>query len=200
MKTNKTVSISYLTVTAMMGALSFVLQLLEFPIPFLIPEFIKFDFSDLPALISSFSLGPVSGVLVCLIKNVLHLTVSTTGGVGELANFLLSACFAGVAGLVYKYRKTKSGALLGSLLGALFMGLASVPLNLYLTYPFYYNFIPQEAILAAYQAIIPSVDHIVTCLWVFNFPFNLLKSLVITLITFLIYKHISPLLKGKKGK
>ena len=60
--------------------------------------------------------------------------------------------------------------------------------------------IPEDAVLAAYQAIFPFVDSIYTCLWFFNAPFNLMKGIVITLITFLIYKHISPLIKGKKTK
>ena len=197
-KIDNRLAIRYIAVTAMLGALSFVLQLFEFPLPFLIPSFIEFDFSDLPALVASFSMGPLSGVTVALIKNVLHLTMTTTGGVGELANFLLAAIFVGTAGVVYRYRKTRVGALVGSLAGALAMALVSVPVNAFITYPIYYNFMPKDAILAAYQAIFPFVGSIPTCLWVFNAPFNFFKGIVITLITFLIYKHISPLIKGKK--
>lgn len=197
---DKALAIRYVAITAMLGALSFVLQLFEFPLPFLIPSFIEFDFSDLPALIASFSMGPVSGVTVALIKNVLHLTMTTTGGVGELANFLLTACFVGTAGIIYHFKKNRAGALIGSLTGALIMSVVSVPVNLLITYPIYYNFMPEEAILAAYQAIFPFVSSIYTCLWFFNAPFNLFKGLVVTLITFLIYKHISPLIKGKKTK
>ena len=192
----------YIAMTAMLGALSFVLQLLEFPLPFLIPSFIQFDFSDLPALIASFSMGPLSGIAVALIKNVTHLLITTTGGVGELANFLLTSVFVGVAGVIYHMKKSRSGAFVGSLTGALVMSLVSVPLNLFLTYPFYYTFMPKAAILAAYQAIFPFVSDIYTCLWFFNAPFNLLKGAVITVITFLIYKYISPLIKGtpRRGK
>ncbi len=199
-RTDKRQAIRYLAITAMLGALSFVLQLFEFPLPFLIPSFIEFDFSDLPALVASFSMGPVSGVAVALIKNVLHLTMTTTGGVGELANFLLTASFVGIAGIVYHFRKTRSGAFVGSLAGALAMAVISVPVNFFITYPIYYNFMPKDAILAAYQAIFPFVGNIYTCLWFFNAPFNFFKGLVITLITFLIYKHISPLIKGEKKK
>ena len=195
---DKRLAIRYLAVTAMLGALSFVLQLFEFPLPFLIPSFVEFDFSDLPALIASFSMGPVSGIAVALIKNVLHLPMTTTGCVGELANFLLAAVFVGIAGVVYRLRKTRIGALAGSLTGALAMAVISVPVNYFITYPIYYNFMPKDAILAAYQAIFPFVSDIHTCLWFFNAPFNFFKGLVITLITFLIYKHISPLIKGKK--
>lgn len=192
--------IRFLVLTATFGALSFVLQLLEFPLPMLIPAFIQFDFSDLPALIASFSMGPLSGVAVALIKNVLHLTMTSTGGVGELANFLLSATFVGIAGVVYRLNKKRAGALVGSLAGALCMSLVSVPINLFITYPVYYAvFAPKAVVLSAYQAILPFVDSIATCLWLFNVPFNLAKGLVVTLITFLVYKKISPLIKGKEG-
>jgi riboflavin transporter FmnP len=194
----KSKTVRYLAVTAMLGALSFVLQLFEFPLPFLIPSFVEFDFSDLPALVASFSMGPISGIAVALIKNVLHLPMTTTGCVGELANFLLTATFVGIAGIVYHRYKTRGGALVGSVTGAVAMSVLSVPINYFLTYPIYYNFMPKEAILAAYQAIFPFVKSIYTCLWFFNAPFNLGKGLVISLITFLIYKRISPLIKGKK--
>ena len=201
MKTiDKRLAIRYLAITAMLGALSFALQLFEFPLPFLIPSFVEFDFSDLPALIASFSMGPISGIAVALIKNVLHLSMTTTGCVGELANFLLAASFVGTAGTIYRFHKNRAGALIGSLAGAVVMGVISVPINYFITYPIYYNFMPKDAILAAYQAIFPFVGDIYTCLWFFNAPFNLLKGLVITLITFLIYKHISPIIKGKKAK
>jgi len=197
---DKPLLVRYLAVTAMLGALSFVLQMFEFPLPFLIPAFVKFDFSDLPALIASFSMGPVSGVTVALIKNVLHLPMTNTGCVGELANFLLTATFVGTAGVIYRLHKTRAGALVGSFTGAVAMSVLSVPINFLITYPIYYNFMPKDAILAAYQAIFPFVSDIYTCLWLFNAPFNLLKGLVVTLITFLIYKHISPLIKGKKTR
>ena len=98
--------VRYMTSTALLSAVAFVLQFFEFSIP-LMPAFIKMDISDLPELIGAFALGPVSGVLVALIKNLIHLPLSHTGGVGELCNFLLGACFALTAGLIYKHNKTK---------------------------------------------------------------------------------------------
>ena len=74
----------YISVVGIMSAIGFVLMMLEFPLPFLIPGFIKFDFSELPALITAFAYGPLSGVLVCLVKNLLHLFFTTSAGVGEL--------------------------------------------------------------------------------------------------------------------
>ena len=103
--------------TAVLSALSCVLMYLEFSVPF-VPPFLKMDFSDLPALIASFGYGPVGGVTVALIKNLIHLPMTTTGGAGELANFLLSACFVVPAGLIYKKYKNRKSALIGSLIGA----------------------------------------------------------------------------------
>ena len=77
-----------MTVTAMLSAVAFVLMFLDTAVPFM-PSFIKLDLSELPALIASFALGPVWGVIVCLIKNLLHLTMTQTGGVGELSNLRL---------------------------------------------------------------------------------------------------------------
>ena len=126
---------------------------LDFSVPFM-PAFIKMDLSELPALIGSFAMGPLCGVVVCLIKNVLHLFITTTGGVGELSNFILGVAFVLPAGLIYKHKKNRKSALIGSLTGAAIHGNAfSIVSNYFLVYPVYYNFMPQEeVILAAYQA------------------------------------------------
>ena len=195
--TKKKVSMRKLTGTAMLSAIAYVLMFLDFSVPFM-PSFIKMDLSELPALIGSFAYGPVAGVIICLIKNVLHLFITTTGGVGELSNFLLGASFVLVAGGVYHFKKTRTGALIGSVLGAVLMGLFSILSNYYLVYPIYYNFMPKEAILSAYQLIFSGVHNILECLVVFNAPFTCIKGLLSVVITFLIYKRLSPILKGNE--
>ena len=190
--------IRYLTVTAMLSAVAYVLMFIDFPIPFLIPSFIQMDISELPALVGAFAFGPVCGVLVCLVKNLLHLFITSTGGVGELCNFLLGATFVLAAGLIYKHKKSKKSALIGAIVGAVLMGIISVPLNYFLTYPIYYNFMSKEAILEAYRAIIPSMKNILQCLICFNMPFTIAKGLICTGVTMLIYKHLSPILKGTR--
>ena len=187
----------YLAVTGMLSAIAFILMYLDFSIPMLIPGFIKMDFSELPALIGAFAYGPSCGILVCLVKNLLHLTVTTTGGVGEFANFMLGAIFVGTAGFIYKYKKTKKNAIIASVVGAVLMGIAAFPVNLFITYPFYYNFMEKEVVLAAYQAILPAMKSIEQCLICFNVPFTIVKGLVSVIITLLVYKHLSPILKGK---
>ncbi|MGM9663096.1 MAG: ECF transporter S component [Oscillospiraceae bacterium] len=183
-----------LTITAMLGAIAALLQFLEFPMPFLVPAFVKMDFSELPALLASFSLGPVYGVAVCLIKNLLKLLTTATGGVGELANFLIGAVFIFVAGVIYQRRKTRKGALIASVVGAVVMALASIPINYYITYPVYTKFMPLEAILAAYAEIRPGANGLLDCLILFNMPFTFIKGVLVSALCFLIYKPLSPLL------
>ena len=187
-----------LAVAAMLSAIAFGLMFLDFPIPFLIPSFVQMDVSELPALLASFSLGPLYGVAVCLVKNLIHLLITTTGGAGELCNFLLGACFVLPAGLIYQRLKSRKGALLGALIGAVIMGLLSIPLNYYISYPIYANFMPIDAILNMYQEIRPGVDGLLECLIIFNAPFTLLKGLLCTLLCFLIYKPLSPILHGRR--
>lgn len=186
-----------LTVTAVLAALSAALMYLEFSIP-IVPGFLKYDFSDLPALIAAFGVGPVAGVAVELIKNVIHLPATATGGVGELANFIIGACYVLPAGVIYRYRKGKWGALWSSLGGAVLAALMSLPVNYYITYPVYTKFMPMEGIIGAYSAIIPAADTLWKALILVNFPFTLVKGLINVGITFALYKRISPLIHGVK--
>lgn len=191
-------SIRTMTATALLSALSCVLMYLEFSVP-VVPAFIKMDFSDLPALIAAFGYGPWAGIVVALIKNLVHLPSTFTGGAGELANFLLCVCFVVPAGAVYHWIDGKKGALIGSLSGTLSMALVSLPINYYVTYPVYAKvFAPIEQILAAYQTINPAVTNLWAALLMFNLPFNIVKGLINVGISFVIYKKISPLLHGVK--
>lgn len=196
MNNSNTFKIRNLTVTAMLSAVAFILMYLEIAIP-IIPSFIKFDFSDLPAVVAAFSLGPVYGVLVCLIKNVLHLAFSQSMFVGELSNFILGAVFAFTAGMIYFRNKSKKSALIGGIVGAIVMGVVSIISNYFVVYPVYYNFMPEEVILGMYQAILPGMKSIFQCLICFNLPFTIVKGLIAVFITMLIYKPLSPLLKGR---
>lgn len=193
----KKINVRTITATALFGALGFVLMMLEFGLP-IIPSFIKFDFSELPALLAAFAFGPWHGVLVCFIKNGLHLFVTNTAGVGELANFLMGVFLVVPAGLIYRHHKCRRTALLGSLTGSFVMGVACVLINYFITYPIYYKImIPEAVILQAYQAILPSMDSILESLLIFNFPFTFAKGIVVSVICGLIYKKISPILKKK---
>lgn len=187
-----------LTVVAIMSALSIVLMMLEFSVP-LVPNFLKLDVSDFPALLTSFAISPIAGVAVCLLKNVLHLFFTSTGGVGELANFLISAALVFPAGLIYRKCRTLKGAILGAAVGAIVSALVCVPVNYFITYPFYSaTFLPMDTIMQLYRNILPSVDSLEKALLIFNAPFTFVKGTLCILLTFIVYKPLSPILKGTK--
>ena len=191
-------SVRNLTVTAMLGAVASVLMFISFCVP-LMPSFIKLDFSELPALLAAFALGPWHGVAVCLIKNLVNVPFTTTGGVGELSNFLLGACFVIPAGLIYRRHKSRGAAIGGATLGALCMAVASVFTNYFVIYPIYAElFIPMETILGLYRAINPGVKNLWQALICFNLPFTFLKGMCSVAIAFIIYKPLSPILKGRR--
>ena len=194
-----TSTVRKLTTTAVMAAIATILMYVEFPIP-IMPAFVKLDFSELPALLTSFALGPWYGAAVCLLKNLIHLPVTSSSGVGELANFLIGIFFVIPAGLIYQKLKSRKGALIGSLTGAVIMALASFPINYFIVYPFYTNFMPMEGIIGAYQAILPSIKGLADALLIFNVPFTFVKGTLDVLITFLIYKRLSPVIKGTNSK
>lgn len=185
--------------TAMLGAVATILMYLEFPIP-IMPAFIKMDISELPALIAGFAYGPVSGVVVCLIKNLIKLPSTSTAAVGELFNFVMGALFVGAAALIYKKMKSRKGAAIGSAVGAAIMAIVCVPYNYFIVYPAYevlYG-LPMDAIIGMYKAINPGVDGLLACLLAFNLPFTFFKGMVDAAICFLIYKPLSPILHGRK--
>ena len=189
-------------VSAVMGAVGFVLMALEFPLPFIIPSFIKMDFSELPAIITSFTFGPLYGILVCLIKNLLHLPMTGSAGVGELANFILGAFFVGVAGIIYKKNKSRKGALIGSVAGALAMSAVSIFLNYFIVYPAYVVLygMSMDVIIGMYTAILPYSDSLLKSLLIFNLPFTFVKGIIDVVICFIVYKRFSPVLRfGRKG-
>ena len=189
-----------LAVTAMLSAVGCILMMLDFPIPMLIPSFVKMDFSELPALLASFSLGPVYGIVVCRVKNVLSAMFhGSTLGIGEVCNFAMGAMFVGVAGLIYKHKKSRKTAVIASLIGAVAMAAFSIPVNFFFSYPVYAAaFGGMDAIIAAYQEINPNVTGLLSCLILFNMPFTLVKGLLTSLICFLVYKPLSPMLHGRK--
>ncbi len=194
---NNSVSIRNITVTALMSAAATVLMFVSFGLPIL-PSYLKVDFSELPALLTSFALGPVYGVIVCLVKNLFNVAATTTGGVGELCNFLLGALFVAPAGIIYRRHRTRSTALIGTLVGVITMTVCSFFVNNFLVYPAYLLIMPEQAIVDMYSALVPWADEIWKGIVVFNMPLTFLKGLADAALTFILYKHLSPLLKGRK--
>jgi riboflavin transporter FmnP len=183
--------------SAVLGSVATILMIFDLSVPFM-PSFIKLDVSDLPALIGAFVYGPGAGVAVSLLKNLLHFITkgTTTGGVGELSNFLLATSFVLPAGMIYKKKSTRKGAIIASLIGSVVMALFSVVSNYYLVYPVYTVIMPQETIIAAYQAIDPNIDTLLEAIIKFNMPFTFIKGILNSIICILIYKPLSPVLKG----
>ncbi len=198
MKKSKKINVRLLAGTGILAGVAYVLMLLEFSVPFA-PSFLKYDFSELPAFIAAFAYGPAAGVAVELIKNLIHLPFTGTSGVGELANFLIGSCFVLPAGLFYKHVKTRKGALAGCVIGTFAAAAVSFPVNYFITYPFYQNFMPLEAIIGMYSAIIPAADTLTKALLIVNVPFTFLKGLIGSLLTFAVYKYLSPILHGNRA-
>ena len=188
----------YLVISAMLSAVSIVLIQFDFSVPFM-PSFFKMDLSDLPALIGAYSMGPLYGVIIALVKNLLHLLRTSTGGIGELSNFLLSALFVLPAGLIYQKNKTRRRAIIGAIAGAVCMAVFSVITNYFIVYPVYTAFMPMETIIAMYQAILPKIKDgdLLSCLVIFNMPFTFVKAMLSVVITLLIYKPLSPIIHGE---
>lgn len=183
---------------AILGAVATVLMLIEFPLP-VAPSFYKFDFSEVAVLIGAFALGPMAAVAIEGIKILLNflLNGTITMGIGELANFLIGCSLVVPAGIIYKKNRTRKGALIGMVTGTLCMCAAGVLLNYFVLLPAYVSIahFPLEMIISAGQAIFPFIkntfDFVLACVT----PFNLIKGIAVSLVTFVLYKHVSPLLK-----
>ena len=180
-----------------------VLQLpfFEISLPFLIPDYIKLDISDLPALLAAFTAGPVWGAAVCVIKNTVHLAFGATGGIGELANALMGVAFVIPAGLIYKYRHNKTGALIGGSVGAAAGAVVSFPVNMLITYPFYISVYfggQVEPLLNTYNKIFGTDLGLTEVLLYFNLPFTFAKYMLCLAVALLIYKPLSPIFKKFK--
>ncbi len=200
--------IRFLTITAILGALATVLQMFEIPVPVFVPGFIKLDFSDLPAILATFLVSPVSGVIVCLIKNVIHIATSSSVGIGELANFLTSAACVLPAGIIYKLKPTKKMAVVAMLVGAFISAFASIFINYFITYPFYMSAfgLTEEAIMGMYTEVValqteifgisapPAVTLWDALIW-FNAPFTFVKFAVCSVVVFFIYKPLAKITK-----
>ena len=197
-KSRKTAVLSVRTIsmTAMLSAVAYLLAFVEFPVP-LSPSFARMDLSDFPALIGAFAFGPLSGLLIELVKNALQLLTTSTGGIGEIANFLMGASYVVAAGVIYKRHKTKKTALIGCVAASFVMGIAAAIANYFILLPLFETFMPLDQLIASFAEFLPFI-HTKLDVVLFNaFPFNLLKGLVIGGVTMLIYKRLTPILKGR---
>ena len=160
------------------------------------PSFLKLDFSDLPALIGAFSMGPMAGVLVQLVKNVLHLLVegSKTAGVGELSNFIVGSVLAYSAGFIYYKNKTFKRAVLGLIVGVLLMTTVATLSNYFVIFPIYSKVMPLDKIIELGSKVNKFVVDYKSLILYAVVPFNILKGTAVSIVTLLIYKRVSPIL------
>ena len=195
MKTRSNQALNTSVKIAMLSALAFVLMRLEFSIP-IFPSFLKFEFSEVPVIIGSFALGPWCGVLIELVKNLLHLTVTSNAGVGEIANFIIGSSYVLVAGYFYKKFKTKKGAIVSTILGSLTAIIFAGLVNYFILLPLYAAVmgLSTEMIVGMSSQVVPYITDKFTLILFGFIPFNILKNLVMSVVILLIYKPLSPLL------
>ena len=195
-KTRKLVEIG------MLGAIATVLMLFEFPIPFIAPPFYELDFSEVPVLVGAFALGPVAGATIELVKILINLLINgtATAFVGEIGNYLLGCSFIIPAALIYKKKKSKKTALSAMIVGTIVMTVFGCILNAYVLLPTYAAAfgMPIDAIIGMGSAINGNISDVMTFVIIAVAPFNIIKGIVVSVITLLIYKHISPILKGNR--
>lgn len=177
----------------MFGALGAVLMLFEVPLPFIAPSFYGLDFSEVPILVGTFALGPMAGVVMEVVKILIKLVLkpTSTGFVGEFANLVFSWSMVVPAGLIYRYHKTKKGAMAAMAVGTVMMSVVAIVGNALVMLPFYSHFMPLETILAAGAAINPAVSNIWSFAAICVGPFNVVKGVLVSIITALVYKRIS---------
>jgi riboflavin transporter FmnP len=182
---------------SVLGVIALILMLLDFPLWFT-PPFLKFDISDVPSLIGAFALGPMAGVIIQLVKNLLKIIIvgTNTAGVGELANFIVGSIFAYAAGLIYYREKTFKNAVTGLIIGTLSMTIAISIINYYIMIPFYAKAfgMPLDKIITISGAVNKYVVDLKSLIIFAVVPFNLLKGLVVSIVTTLLYKRVSPIL------
>jgi riboflavin transporter FmnP len=184
----------------MLSAIAIILMQFEVPLPFA-PPFYKIDFSEIPVLIGCFVMGPLAGAIVELIKVILNVVISgtTTGGVGDIANFLIGCAMCVPAGMIYKKYHTRKSALAGMAVGTVFMTVIGCILNAYVLPVYAKAFeMPIDALVAMGTAVNHSITSLSTFVIFAVAPFNLLKGVLVSFIVFLIYKKISPIFKMNK--
>lgn len=191
-KTERLVKISILS------AIAYVVMMIEFPIP-IFPEFLKIDLSDIPALLGAFSMGPVAGVIIELIKNILHAFMTRSAGIGELANFIVGAALVFTSGIIYRRNKTKKNAIFSLFIGTIVMGIAAGIANYFILIPLYEKVLlfPVSAMVDMASKVTSLVTNLGTLVLFSIVPFTVLKGTIVSIIVFFMYKRIEPIIKSK---
>ena len=191
-------SIKNIAKIAILAALSAVLMVFSVPL-FFAPSFLEMDLAEVPALIGAFSMGPLSGFIIILLKNLINILIdgSKTFFVGELSNIVVNGTFMVVAAWYYKHHRTFKGAIISMVLGVLAMTLMATLSNYFVMFPLYAKMFgqPMQYFVDMASAVNPLVHDYLGMMLFTVVPFNLVKGTIISIVTTLIYPHISPLLK-----
>ncbi len=191
----KSTKTQYIVKVGLLTAVAAIVMYLEFMIP-MMPVFLKMDLSEIPVLIGTFALGPVAGVLIELLKNLFHVLSTSTMGIGELANFIVGIAFVIPAGMIYNRKKNRSGALLALVVGGISMAVVAASANYFVFIPLYQSALhwPLEAIIQLGTKGNQSIVDLRSLIVLGIVPFNLIKAVIISVITLLIYKKMSIVL------
>lgn len=188
---------NYIIKIASLSALAGVLMMFKFPIP-IAPSFYKLEFSDISALLGGFALGPLAAILINLIKNIINILMegTTTAYIGEFSNFLMSCSLSVVAALIYKKDHSKKGAVKALIIASIFMPIMAGIVNYFILIPAYVRFMnfPLEAIISLGTKIYPIITSKFLLVLLCTIPFNIIKCVLVSTVTFIIYKKVSPLL------
>ena len=187
-----------LTRCGLLAAMAVILFYIEIPVV----AFYKLDLSTLPAILAGFAMGPVEGVAVILVKDLVHLLGTSTSGVGELADFLMSCAFVVPASLIYRRAKSRGSALRGMVVGSVLMTASAVLINYFILIPAYQVLmnLPLHVIIGMGAAVLPFIDNTIKLVIFITAPFNILKSVVLSFVTYLLYKRVSPMLHQKGSR
>jgi riboflavin transporter FmnP len=179
----------------MLSAIAVILMFFEIPLP-MMPNFLKLDASELPAIIGAFVLGPLAGVFIELIKNMLHATNTHTMGIGEMANFLVGVSFVAPAGYLYGKYSSRGGAILSLAVGTFLMMVSAAALNYFILIPLYQAVLhfPLEQMVALGTMANPHIVDLPSFIIMAIAPFNIIKGMIVSVFTLVIYKKISPML------
>ena len=194
MISTRKMSIGVMTKVSILSVIAFVIMFIETPV-FIFPGFLKLDLSDVPALVAGFAMGPVAGILVELLKNLMHLLRTSTGGVGEIANFVIGSAFVVPAAIIYYKNKTKKHAVIGLIFGIIAMAIVGSFANYFVLIPFYQNFMPIDAIISMSSKANSAIVDVKTLILYGVLPFNIFKGIIVSLFTLGIYKKISGILQ-----
>ena len=190
----KLLSTASLTRIAILAAMASILNLLSIPVV----AFYKLDFSNIPVLLGGFSMGPLAGVIILAITNLIGLIHSSSMGVGKLADFIMGAALVIPAAVIYHRGKSRKSALIGMAVGTLCMIVVSVFVNKYIMLPFYMGAFHMDMDGILKYANVAGINSEWKLLLLITAPFNLLKGVVLSVVTALIYKPLSPILHGKR--